>query len=93
MATGLEKLDYDLTMGLWLQEWPGISRLTEIKIRFQVSNVLMILKGISSEGPKIAFVGGASLSAVCHKVRSIPGRKELKWRFDQYALDNFEKKE
>lgn len=94
MMADLDKLmvleDF-LRQGVWFLDWLGGARLTGITIKVEPAGKLVILKAITAEGPKVAFVGAGTLDAFRRKVTNREERESINWRVDQFALDNLGK--
>ena len=43
--------------GLWFVDWPKPIRLTGVSVKVEPTGYLVILKGITAEGPVVAFKG------------------------------------
>jgi len=75
------------TYSMWISDWTPVSRLVGCSLKVETSGYLAILKGISAEGPMVAFVGEKSLVKLFEKLRSAKVRENLVWRPDIYAFD------
>lgn len=72
---------------LWFVEWPSPIRLTGVTVKIEPTGYLLILKGITAEGPVVAFKGARSLWGACTDLRTKDTRYNITWRPDKYALD------
>ena len=88
--TGLDKLqiieDF-FKQTIWFQECGEGVRLVGASLKIEPTGMLLILRGISAEGPLVAFVGGRGLEEIWRKVNTSEKCKSLKWRTDHFALD------
>jgi len=62
----------------------GQVRLYEFLVKCAPGGVLMILKGVSTEGYMVAFVGAATVSAAVVKVLRQVREKNLRWKKDSF---------
>lgn len=51
------------------------------------TDVLLIVSGHGSEGHKVAFVGGSSVSDCCRTMVSMLRNERLRWQDDKYHTD------
>lgn len=61
-------------------------RVTDVRIKLDADNrtsVLVILKGVSEEGARVAFVGGGDLEGAVIAVGKRLSGEALKWREDR----------
>lgn len=72
---------------LWYVDWQNGERLIGCSLKVEPTGYLAILKFISAEGPKVGFCGGKTIEGVFRTLSSDAGRKAIKLREDQYALD------
>jgi hypothetical protein len=63
-----------------------------VKIKVEPTGLLLILTGITAEGPVVGFIGAQTLKQLSDKLYSDESRNSVKWRADHYAIDNLEKK-
>jgi hypothetical protein len=89
-SQGLDKFtraDDLFTRGVWVQEWPGGVRLQGVSIKVKWGEYLVILKGVSAEGPMVAFMGASSLLKLVDSLGTPQGRDAVRWRPDKFRLD------
>jgi hypothetical protein len=86
-------IDDILLRRIYFYEWNQSVRLASISIKVDPTGVLAILKGITAEGPVVAFKGSTGIYKLCMQLRDKGVRETIKWRRDDYAIDNLEKKE
>ena len=89
----VENIHYGLTNKVWVADWPGIARITGVKIKCEPTGYLVILNAISAEGPMVGFVGARHFKEIARLGWDEEQRRGVRWRQDRYALDNLEKKQ
>ena len=72
---------------VWFLDIGDGKRMSGLTIKCEPTGYLAILKAISAEGPKVAFLGANTLDKIRTVLCSPKGLAELKWRDDQYRLD------
>jgi hypothetical protein len=87
-----EQMDEFFTRGAWLLDWPGKARLRGLSIKADIGGYLAIVKVASTEGPLVGFLGKGTVWGLYCALHSEAGREAMRWRPDQYFLDNLEKK-
>lgn len=88
-----DQLEYFFQQGMWLKDITDGRRLTGMTIKVEPVTKLAVVKAISAEGPVVAFVGGHTFKDLWRTLERLGHGETLKWRPDQFALDNFVKKE
>lgn len=83
----LEVLEGWLQHGVWFVEFGDGVRLTGVSIKIQPSGHLAILKGITAEGPKVAFLQLPTIDKLRRKLSAGNGLESIRWRADKFALD------
>jgi len=93
----MDEVQYDIifdeffTRNVWLLEWEDGIRLTGLSLKCEFTGYLAVLRGISAEGPKVAFLSKPTLKQVYSNLKSKNGRGAVRWRPDRFKLDNLEK--
>lgn len=90
VKNGLDKLlvlEEFFAQKIWFLDVGEGVRICGATIKVEPSGYLLVLKGRSSEGPKVSFVGAGSLSGIRSKLLANALNGGVKWRVDQYALD------
>lgn len=88
-----ENVGMDVLLGeyfsnkVWFTDFPGAVRLVGISIKVEPGGCLGVLKAVSAEGPKVAFLGASSIDSLWRKLRDPSGRAALQWREDKYRFD------
>jgi len=72
---------------LWFLGMEQGLRVVGVTIKVEPGGYLVVIKAITAEGPKIAFVGCGSLEQVYREIQGIDSLPLNKWREDKYALD------
>ncbi len=76
---------------VWFLEFETGARVSGLTIKCEPTGYLAIIKAITAEGPKVAFLGARTLDKIRTVLSSPEGREKLKWRVDQYTLDRIGK--
>lgn len=61
--------------------------VTAITVKYPGIDPLLIIKAKTTEGPKIAFVGGANLDDIGKALKTLQVSDALKWRADEWELE------
>ena len=67
--------------------------VTAVKVKYPGIDPLIVLSAKTTEGPKIAFVGGADLDAAAHALGQMVRTDSLKWREDKFMLERLAQSE
>lgn len=83
----LQVLEDWLTQGVWFEDFGTEIRLVGITIKVQPGGHLAVLRGITSEGPKVAFLQVAQIDRIRTMLRDGGSNGCVRWREDKFALD------
>lgn len=72
---------------LWLQGMDQGLRIMGVTIKVESTGYLVVVKAISAEGPKVAFVGCKGIEQVYRELQQVASLPPKKWREDVFALD------
>lgn len=87
MAGKLELFD-DLCRGpLWFSGQEEGFRLVGASLKIEPTGYLVILRAITAEGPRVAFVGAGTLEQVYRALKDLNSLPLEKWKVDRFALD------
>ena len=78
----------DLCRGkLWFQGMDQGLRIMGVSIKVEAKGYLVVVKAITAEGPKVAFIGCGTMERVYRELQAIDSLPPDKWRQDKFALD------
>lgn len=83
----IQHLSYTLKQRLWLSDLGGDARVTGVSVKVSPSGLLMVIKAVSAEGPKVAFVGASDFGDLLQKGNDLCNGGQLRWKEDRFALD------
>ena len=83
----LKVLEDWLLGGVWFEDLGTEFRLVGITIKIQPGGHLAILKAVTAEGPRVAFLQLRDIDRLRTLLRDAGGRDCLRWREDKYKLD------
>lgn len=92
MVDKLASIEEFMTRKIWFADNLGVRRLTGFSVKVEPNGFLAILKGISAEGPVVAFMSVPSLEKLFRSLTTTEGLEALKWRPDKFALDKLSEK-
>jgi hypothetical protein len=81
----LAVLEHWLVHGVWVDQQIDGIRLVGLNIKVTPQNIFCILKGVSAEGPKVAFYTPQGVDGLRRVLQDPAGRDSLRWRDDQFA--------
>lgn len=87
MVDKLRNLEEFFATRMWFTEFEEPIRLTGVSIKVEPTGYLVILKGITAEGPRVAFVGVKQLDLFRRIMLGQVDHKVIKWRLDRFAID------
>lgn len=61
--------------------------VTSVKVKYPGIDPLMMVSAKTTEGPKIAFIGGRSLDQIGKVFLGFVRSEALEWREDQFTLE------
>jgi len=83
----LAEVDYFFANKVWFLDFGDPVRLVGLNLKMQPGSVFCILKGITAEGPVVAFYGKESLEKLWRGLSDKNARLSLPWRADKFAFD------
>lgn len=89
----MDKLDKLVTLDeffqqkVWFLDFGPTIRLVGVTIKVEPTGYLAILRAITAEGPKVAFLGKKGLDKLRTALLDESGRDAIRWRDDKYKLD------
>ena len=66
--------------------WKDGYIVTQVKIKNPIAGTLLIIQVKTTEGPKIAFIGGLDMLETAKKLHEGVRTGSIKWRLDDYEL-------
>lgn len=73
---------------IWFLDFGPEVRLVGCSLKIEATGLLLILRGVSAEGPVVAFSQETELDGFRKRCLALGGKPALKWRADQYRLDS-----
>lgn len=87
MADKLQLFDDFCRGPLWLMGAGTGSRIMGVSLKVEPTGYLLIIRAVTAEGPKVAFVGCATMEKVYRRLKDIDSLPLSKWKEDRYAFD------
>ena len=91
-TSDLEQMEYFFQQGMWVRDITDGRRLMGVSIKIKPVTKLAVIKVISAEGPLVGFIGAHTFKDLWKRMEGLQRGEQIKWRPDQFALDNFNKK-
>lgn len=66
--------------------------VTSFKIKYPAIDPLIILSAKTTEGPKIAFIGGATIASCLKAVEGMQRSNSIDWKEDKFELKRLAQK-